>query len=75
MFRLNPLSLVELCRPILENIESPQEALTFAEKLGEKVKRNEEAQALTIVYGGFIQLQRLNDTLATKVILFCPKMA
>lgn len=64
--KLNPLSLVELCRPIIENIESPAEALTFIEKLGEKVKKNDEAHVLTIVYGGFIQLQRLDDAAAVK---------
>lgn len=67
--RLNSLTLVELCRPIVASISDPKEAFAFSEKLGEKVKRNKEAFALTKILCGQIQLKNFNDDVAVKKTL------
>ena len=65
--RLNPLSLVQICTPILEQFQDKDEALKFIEKIGEKVKSNPEAFALTKVLQGKIQLDCFNNVEKTKV--------
>ena len=66
-YRLNPLSLVQICTPILEQYQDKDEALKFIEKIGEKVKSNPEAFALTKVLQGKIQLDCFNNVEKTKV--------
>ena len=68
-YRLNPLSLVQICTPILERFQDKDEALKFIEKIGEKVKSNSEAFALTKVLQGKIQLDCFNNVEKTKVSL------
>ena len=68
-YRLNPLSLVQICTPILERFQDKDEALKFVEKIGEKVKSNPEAFALTKVLQGKIQLDCFNNVEKTKVSL------
>ena len=65
-YRLNPLSLVQICTPILEQFQDKDEALKFIEKIGEKVKSNPEAFALTKVLQGKIQLDCFNNVEKTK---------
>jgi len=53
--------------PIVEEYKDKEEALQFLEKLGEKVKTNSEAYALTKVLQGQIQLDSFNSIEKTKV--------
>ena len=67
--RLNPLSLVQICMPIVDQIKDKDEALQFVEKLGEKIKADPAAFALTKVLQGKLQLDRFEDVEKTKVII------
>ena len=67
--RLNPLSLVQICMPIVDQIKDKDEALQFVEKLGEKIKADPAAFALTKVLQGKLQLDRFVDVEKTKVII------
>ena len=67
--RLNPLSLAQICMPIVDQIKDKDEALQFVEKLGEKIKADQEAFALTKVLQGKLQLDRFEDVEKTKVII------
>lgn len=67
--KLNPLSLVQICTPILEQFQDKDEALKFIEKIGEKVKSNPEAFALTKVLQGKIQLDCFNNVEKTKSLI------
>jgi hypothetical protein len=53
--------------PIAEEFKDKEEALHFHEKLGEKVKANTEAYALTKVLQGKLQLDSFNSIEKTKV--------
>ena len=67
--RLNPLSLVQICMPIVDQIKDKDEALQFVEKLGEKIKADPAAFALTKVLQGKLQLDRFEDVEKNKVII------
>ena len=67
VFRLNPLSLVQMCMPIIEQFKDKEEAFQFLEKLGEKVKADTEAFSQTKVLQGKIQLDCFNNIEKTKV--------
>jgi len=67
--KINPLSLVQICMPIVEEFKDKEEALQFHEKLGEKVKANPEAYALTKVLQAKIQLDCLNNIEKTKSLI------
>merc|ERR1739848_11007 len=41
--KLNPLSLVDICTPVVNRFDDAEEALQFLEKVGDKVKANTEA--------------------------------
>jgi len=64
--KLNPLSLVQICMPIVDQFKDNDEALQFVEKLGEKIKANPEAFALAKVLEGKIQLDRYKNIEKTK---------
>lgn len=69
-FRLNPLSLVEICRPIAASLSEAgeiKEADEFLEKLGVKVRHNTESFALTKILQGQIYVERQKDMDKTKV--------
>ena len=65
--RINPLSLVQICTPIVNQFKDPAEAVQFLEKLGDKVKTDTEAFVLTKVLIGKIQLMQYNNLGKTKV--------
>jgi len=64
--KLNPLSLVQICMPIVDQFKDNDEALQFVEKLGEKIKAYPEAFALSKVLEGKIQLDRYKNIEKTK---------
>jgi len=64
--KLNPLSLVQICMPIIAQLQEKEEALQFVEKLGEKTKSSPEAFALTKVLEGKIQLDSFVNIEKTK---------
>lgn len=68
--KLNPLSLVEMCIPIVERLTQgdPEEALQFLEKMGDKVKANTEAFVMAKILMGRIHLMT-NDLPKTKALL------
>ena len=53
--------------PIVDQFKDNDEALQFVEKLGEKIKANPEAFALSKVLEGKIQLDRYKNIEKTKV--------
>ena len=61
MFRINPLSLVEILAIVIQQFQNKQEAITFLEKTETKVKSSNEAVALCKVLMGQILLDKLND--------------
>ena len=65
---MNPLSLVEMCIPIVGRLTQgdPEEALQFLEKIGDKVKANTEAFVMAKILMGRIHLMT-NDLPKTKV--------
>ena len=65
-FRLNPLSLVDICTPVVNRFEDAEEALQFLEKIGDKVKANTEAFVMTRVLIGKLQLLQFKDVPKTK---------
>jgi len=67
--RMDPLSLVMIAKVVLERFTSPEEAVTFVEKIGEKVKMNNEAYALTKVLVGRIKLHKYEQHKETKAII------
>lgn len=67
--KINPLSLVQICMPIVEQFKDKEEALQFVEKLGEKVKTNQEAFAQTKVLQGQLQLDHLGNIEKTKNLI------
>jgi len=67
--KLNPLSLVDICTPIVNRFDKPGEALEFLEKIGDKVKANTEAFVMTRVLIGKLQLLQFKDIPKTKTIV------
>jgi len=67
--KLNPLSLVDICTPIVNRFEDAEEALQFLEKIGDKVKARTEAFVMTRVLIGKLQLSHLKDVAKTKTIV------
>ena len=65
--RLNPLSLVQICMPIIGQYKENEESIQFVEKLGEITKSSPEAFALTKVLEGQIQLDGFKNIEKTKV--------
>jgi len=67
-FRLNPLSLVEVCTPIVSRLSNdPSEnVIDFLDKLSDKVKGSNEAFVMAKILIGRIYLLR-SDVLKTKV--------
>jgi len=59
--KLNPLSLVQICTPILARFSDKEEAVQFVEKIGDKVKANTEAFVLTRVLLAEIQLNHYKN--------------
>lgn len=69
IFRINPLSLVEILAHIIVQFEDKKEAIQFLEKTEAKVKGSNEAVALCKVLSGQILLEQLGDQEGTKVIM------
>merc|ERR1712018_899121 len=67
--KLNPLSLVDICTPIVNRFEDAEEALQFLEKIGDKVKARTEAFVMTRVLIGKLQLTQFKDVAKTKAIV------
>lgn len=65
--KLDPLSLVQIGTVVLERYTSSEEAIVFVEKIGDKVKMNNEAYALTKVLTGRIKLHKYEQHKETKV--------
>ena len=66
---MNPLTLVDICTPIVNRFDDAEEALQFLEKIGDKVKANTEAFVMTRVLIGRLQLIQLKDQAKTKAIV------
>lgn len=56
--RINPLSLVEICLPIVRTVQDPAVAVSFLEKLHEKVKNENIPALLTRIAIGAIYLEQ-----------------
>jgi len=67
--KLNPLSLVDMCTPVVNRFDDAEEALQFLEKIGDKVKANTEAFVMTRVLIGKLQLVQFKDIAKTKAIV------
>lgn len=67
--KLNPLSLVDMCTPIVNRFEDAEDALQFLEKIGDKVKANTAAFVMTRVLVGKLQLTHFKDMTKTKAIV------
>lgn len=65
--RINPLSLVEILAFVIQQYTDWKEAVSFLEKMEVKVKGCEDAVMLCKVLEGQILLEKLSDTVATKV--------
>ena len=68
--RMDPLSLAFIANVVLERFTSPEEAMTFIVGVGEKVKMNNEAYAMTKVLQGRIKLHKYEQHKETKVYPF-----
>jgi len=67
--KLNPLYLAQLAQTVLEEFADPEEGIAFVEKIGDKVKSNPEAFALTKLLIGKIRLHNKNQQKETKAII------
>lgn len=67
--KLNPLSLVSIAHVVLERFEKADEGQTFIEQVGEKVKKNDEAYALTRILVGKIKLHKYDLRRETQDLL------
>ena len=70
--KLDPLSLAMISMVILDRFTSAEEAIIFVEKIGEKIKMNKEAFALTRVLVGKIKLHQFEQQKETKVRFTLP---
>ena len=59
---MNPLSLVQIAMVVLERFEKAEDGLAFLEKVGDKVKENDEAAALVKIMIGKIKLHKVPKT-------------
>jgi len=66
--RINPLSLVEICLPVVRQIQDSQQAVKFLEKLKEKVKHEQEPSILCNTAIGAIYLEQKNFELTKKCV-------
>lgn len=66
--RINPLSLVEICLPIVRQFQDSAIAINFLTKLREKVKHEMEAQVLISTAIGAIYLEQKNLDQAKKFV-------
>lgn len=64
--KINPLSLVQICTPIINQFKNKDDAAQFVDKLQEKVKANPEALVMTKVLQGKIQLECYQNIEKTK---------
>lgn len=69
LFRINPLSLVEILAHVIQQFQDKQEAIKFLEKTEAKVQSNNEATALCKVLKGQILLDKLNNQEQAKKII------
>ena len=69
MFRINPLSLVEILAYVIQQFQDKQEAIKFLEKTESKIKSSNEAVALCKVLTGQILLEKLNNQEHAKQII------
>merc|ERR1711983_486696 len=67
--KLNPLSLVDICTPVVNRFDDAEEALQFLEKIGDKVKANTEAFVMTRVLIGRLHLTQFKNVVKTKAIV------
>jgi len=67
--KLNPLSLVNIANVVLERFEKADEGQKFIEQVGEKVKKNDEAYALTRILVGKIKLHKYDLRRETQDLL------
>jgi len=67
--RIDPLSLVLIAQTIMERFTDAAEAVTFIEKIQEKIKMNKEANVLTMVLIGKVKLHKYNELKETKNII------
>jgi len=67
--KLNPLSLVNIAHVVLERFEKAEEGQAFIEQVGEKVKKNDEAYALTRILVGKIKLHKYDLRRETQDLL------
>jgi len=67
--KINPLSLVQIAIAALERFEEAEEALTFIQQVGEKIKGNMEAYALTRILVGKIKLHKHDKRRETQDII------
>ena len=65
--RIDPLSLTFIATSVLERFTNTEEAIAFVEKIGEKVKMNNEAYAMTKVLIGRVKLHKYEQLKETKV--------
>jgi len=67
--KLNPLSLVQIAMVVLDRFEKADAGQAFIEKVGEKVKQNMEAFALTKILVGKIKLHKYDLRRETQNII------
>jgi len=67
--RIDPLSLTFIATSVLERFTNTEEAIAFVEKIGEKVKMNNEAYAMTKVLIGRVKLHKYEQLKETKAII------
>lgn len=68
-FRINLLSLTEICVAVVKQIPTVDEQLVFLKQLQEKVKANKQALALCKVLTGNIVLHQKGDHAETKNLI------
>jgi len=67
--KLNPLSLVQMAMAVLERFEKAEEGIAFLEKVGDKVKENDEASALIKIMIGKIKLHKYDQRRETQDLI------
>jgi len=67
--KLNPLSLVQMAMAVLERFEKAEEGIAFLEKVGDKVRENNEAAALIKIMIGKIKLHKYDQRRETQDLI------
>jgi len=67
--KMNPLSLVQIAMVVLERFEKAEDGLAFLEKVGDKVKENDEAAALVKIMIGKIKLHKYDQRRETQDLI------